>query len=114
MALGLQCIPNATKVPGSILYIYIYIWVRWERGQVGISESSSGGSGGNLEIRKSANLEMGKSAYIYTLLVGVWGLTLRSAHSYFLVAQILSLKLRMTEPSRLEVSPGSMHKKTTP
>ena len=44
---------------------YIYIWVRWERGQVGISESSSGGAGGNLEIRKSANLEMGKSAYIY-------------------------------------------------
>ena len=43
----------------------IYIWVRWERGQVGISESSSGGAGGNLEIRKSANLEMGKSAYIY-------------------------------------------------
>ena len=64
-------------------------------------------------IWKSGNLRTWKweNPLIYTLLVGVWGLTLRSAHSYFLVAQILSLKLRMTEPSRLEVSPGSMHKK---
>ena len=81
MALGLQCIPHATKVPCGVFDPYIYMGALGE------------GSGWYIYLRvrpaapagiwKSGNLRTWKceNPPIYTLLVGVWGLTLlRMAH----------------------------------